>query len=201
MASESASASATTDIGSTSAPTIREIISTNQNPRIWKDFNLCIMTDNSQKAQFKHCFHFLSQCSNMTLRNHVTHPHCEVIKAQKNQNPKAGQTSMARDGSVFRYDPDYLREQFAAIPLYDEEIALDASSEDTISSGGPRESTGGGSVGFCCYAVVVFDNLVVGYVEDVEIVVEVVIVRIVVDEIVLIVGIDDSTGRISIQSL
>nr|GEW81486.1 zinc finger, BED-type, phospholipase-like, homeodomain-like protein [Tanacetum cinerariifolium] len=375
MASESASASATTVVGSTSATTIREIISTNQNLQIWKDFNLCIMTDNSQKAQCKHCFDFLSQGSNTTLRNHVTHLHCEVIKAQKNQNSEAGQTSMARDGSVFRYDLDYLREQFAglviqlalpfnhfdheqttrvfqntmqprythvsrstlkrdamklwlaakqeiidsfgninacvnlttdvcsaphgvsslynlyytkygnptqssqtsggatsskasgennyrrllnglkahtkkartdptmsseyeryvnsdfvthlhpiefatfnvldfeedvfddevqrneAIPLSDEEIALDASSEDTMSLEGPRydymmrsiffrdffgESTGGGSVGFCCYAVVGFDNLVVGYVDDVEIVVKVVIVRIVVDEIVLI---------------
>nr|GEZ52445.1 zinc knuckle CX2CX4HX4C [Tanacetum cinerariifolium] len=35
-----------------------------------------------------------------------------VIKAQKNQNPEEGQTSMAR-GNVFRYDPNYLREQFA----------------------------------------------------------------------------------------
>nr|GEW29045.1 hypothetical protein [Tanacetum cinerariifolium] len=138
------------------------------------------MTDNSQKAQCKHCFHFLSQGSNTTLRIHITHPHCEVIKAQKNQNPEAGQTSMARDESVFMYDPDYLREQFAglmcmclkdhldakerkqdkcpleipldfeadvfddevqrnkAIPLSDEEIALDASSEGTLSSGGPR---------------------------------------------------------------
>ncbi|GKA98792.1 hypothetical protein Tco_0826729, partial [Tanacetum coccineum] len=53
--------------------------------------------------------------SNTTLRNHITHPHCEVIKAQKNQNSKAGQTSMARDESVIRYDPDYLREQFAGL--------------------------------------------------------------------------------------
>nr|GEY89461.1 zinc finger BED domain-containing protein RICESLEEPER 2 [Tanacetum cinerariifolium] len=117
MASESASASTATGVGSTSAPTIREIISTNRNPQIWKDFNLCIMTDNSQKAQCKHCFHFLSQGFNTTLRNHITHPHCEVIKAQKNQNPEAGQTSMARDGSVFRYDPDYLREQFAGFVI------------------------------------------------------------------------------------
>ncbi|GKC88047.1 hypothetical protein Tco_1148696 [Tanacetum coccineum] len=40
--------------------------------------------------------------SNTTLRNHITQPHCEAIKAQQNQNPKAGQTFMARDGSVFR---------------------------------------------------------------------------------------------------
>ncbi|GKB49414.1 hypothetical protein Tco_0900167, partial [Tanacetum coccineum] len=144
---------------------------------------------------------------NTTLRNHITHPHCEAKKAQQNQNPEAGQTSMARDGSVFRYDPDYLREQFAglviqralpfnhfdheqttrvfqntmqprythdhldakerkqdknpleipldfeedvlddevqrneAIPLSDEEIALDASSEGTLSPRGPRIGT------------------------------------------------------------
>nr|GEW34236.1 zinc finger BED domain-containing protein RICESLEEPER 2-like [Tanacetum cinerariifolium] len=49
--------------------------------------------------------------------NHITHPHCEVLKAQKNQNSEAGQTFMARDGSVFRYDPDYLREQFAGLVI------------------------------------------------------------------------------------
>ncbi|GKA23896.1 zinc finger BED domain-containing protein DAYSLEEPER [Tanacetum coccineum] len=114
---ESASASATTGVGSTSAPTIREIISTNRNPQIWKDFNLCIMTDNSQKAQCKHCFHFLSVGSNTTLRNHIEHPHCEAKKAQKNQNSEAGQTSMARDESVFMYDPDYIREQFAGLVI------------------------------------------------------------------------------------
>nr|GFA11558.1 putative AC transposase [Tanacetum cinerariifolium] len=117
MANESASASTATGVGSTSAPTIREIISTNRNLQILKDFNLCIMTDNSQKAQCKHCFHFLSQGSNTTLRNHITHPHCEVIKAQKNQNSKARKTPLARDGSVFRYDPDYLREQFSGLVI------------------------------------------------------------------------------------
>ncbi|GJX77942.1 hypothetical protein Tco_0324753 [Tanacetum coccineum] len=148
MASEFASASATIGVGSTSAPTIREIISTNRNPQIWKDFNLCIMIDNSQKAQCKHCFHFLSVGSNTTLRNHIEHPHCEAKKAQKNQNSEAGQTSMARDGSVFMYDPDYLHfeedvlddkvQQNEAIPLSDEETTLDASSEGTMSLGGPR---------------------------------------------------------------
>nr|GEY02818.1 hypothetical protein [Tanacetum cinerariifolium] len=57
------------------------------------------------------------QGSNTTLRNHITHLHCEVIKAQKNQNSEARQTSMARDGSVFRYDADYLREQFAGLVI------------------------------------------------------------------------------------
>ncbi|GKB66723.1 zinc finger BED domain-containing protein RICESLEEPER 2 [Tanacetum coccineum] len=117
MASESASASTATDVGSISALTIYEIIATNRNPQIWKDFNLCIMTDNSQKAQCKHCFHFLSVGSNTTLRDHISHPHCEAKNAQQNQNPEAGQMSMARDGSVFKYDPDYLREQFAGLVI------------------------------------------------------------------------------------
>nr|GEY21590.1 zinc finger BED domain-containing protein RICESLEEPER 2 [Tanacetum cinerariifolium] len=50
--------------------------------------------------------------SNTTLRNHITHPHCEVIKAQKNQNPKAGQTSLARDGSVFSEYERYVNSDF-----------------------------------------------------------------------------------------
>nr|GEZ99875.1 hypothetical protein [Tanacetum cinerariifolium] len=76
-------------------------------PGRWKQLfsNVAILDINPQKG------------SNTTLRNHITHPHCKVIKAQKNQNPKVGQTSMARDGSVFRYDPDYLREQFAGLVI------------------------------------------------------------------------------------
>ncbi|GJT13380.1 hypothetical protein Tco_0860422 [Tanacetum coccineum] len=206
MTSESASALATTGVGSTSAPTIREIISTKSKKpsKIGKTFNLCIMTrPTHKKLNSSIAFHFLSVGSNTTLRNQIEHPHCEAKKVQKNQNSEAGQTSMARDGSVFRYDPDYLREQFAglviqralpfnhfdheqttrvfqtlcnqeytihldakerkqdkcpletpldfeegvfddevqqnkAIPLSDEEITLDASSEGTMSSGGPR---------------------------------------------------------------
>nr|GEX19249.1 hypothetical protein [Tanacetum cinerariifolium] len=40
-----------------------------------------------------------------------------VLELIKNQMPEAGQTSMARDESVFRYDPDYLREQFASLVI------------------------------------------------------------------------------------
>ncbi|GKB07867.1 cytochrome b561 and DOMON domain-containing protein-like protein [Tanacetum coccineum] len=136
MASESASASTATGVGSTSAPTIHEIIATNRNPNIWKDYNLCIMTDNSQKAQCKHNFHFLSVSSNTTLRNHIAHPHCEAKKAQQNQNPEQGQnvyrlvmeSLLDFEEGVF----DEEAQQNEAIPLSDEEIALDASSEGTI---------------------------------------------------------------------
>ncbi|GJY43579.1 hypothetical protein Tco_0431792 [Tanacetum coccineum] len=51
------------------------------------------------------------------MKNHTTHPHCEVLKAQQNQNPEAGQTSLGRDGQIFMYNPDYLREQFADLVI------------------------------------------------------------------------------------
>ncbi|GJZ98857.1 zinc finger BED domain-containing protein RICESLEEPER 2-like protein [Tanacetum coccineum] len=115
MASESAST--TTDAGSTSALTIREIIPTNQTPEVWKDFNLCIMTNGQKKVQCKYCFHFFSRVQHDVKKEHITHPHCEVLKAQQNQNPEAGQTSMGRDGQIFMYNPDYLREQFAGLVI------------------------------------------------------------------------------------
>ncbi|GKD10125.1 zinc finger BED domain-containing protein RICESLEEPER 2, partial [Tanacetum coccineum] len=61
MASESAST--TTGAGSTSALTIREIIPTNRTPEVWKDFNMCIMTNGQKKVQCKYCFHFFSEGS------------------------------------------------------------------------------------------------------------------------------------------
>ncbi|GKE43766.1 zinc finger BED domain-containing protein RICESLEEPER 2 [Tanacetum coccineum] len=167
MASESASASTATDVGSTSAPTI------------WKDFNLCIMTDNSQKAQCKHCFHFLSVDSNTTLRNHIEHPHCEAKKLSNTMelhlsyvpnvqaSSVASESAFSTSGRVLsirrtrltpaslemcmclkdhldakeHFEEDVFDEEVQrneVIPLSDEEIALDASSEGTLSPGGPR---------------------------------------------------------------
>ncbi|GJZ75273.1 hypothetical protein Tco_0639738 [Tanacetum coccineum] len=112
--------------------------------------------------------------SNTTLGNHIAHPHCEVKKAQQNQNPEAGKRLWLEMGVVFRtrltpvslemcmclkdhldakerkqdkcpletpldfeeFDDEV--KQNEVIPLSDEEIALDASSEGTMSPGGPR---------------------------------------------------------------
>nr|GEU76957.1 zinc finger BED domain-containing protein RICESLEEPER 2 [Tanacetum cinerariifolium] len=156
MASESPSPSTATGVGSTNAPTIREIISTNRNPQIWKDFNLCIMTDNSKKTQCKHCFHFLLQCSNMTLRNHITSRRvlsirrtrltpasldmCMCLKdldaKERKQDKCPFETPLDFEEDVF--DEEVQRNK--VIPLSDEEIALDAnaSSEGTLSPEGPR---------------------------------------------------------------
>ncbi|GKB47438.1 hypothetical protein Tco_0898191 [Tanacetum coccineum] len=51
MASQSASDSATTGVGSTSALGIREIIQTTRNNEIWKDFNMCIMTNGAAESE------------------------------------------------------------------------------------------------------------------------------------------------------
>ncbi|GJT37043.1 zinc finger BED domain-containing protein RICESLEEPER 2 [Tanacetum coccineum] len=107
------SSSTTTGVGSSSVPTILEILTTTRNPDVWQHFNLCKMSDNSTKAQCKHCFGFLSSGSNSTLRNHINHPHCEALKTV----PEAGQSSMARDGSVFVFNSDVLREQFAGLVI------------------------------------------------------------------------------------
>nr|GEV95424.1 hypothetical protein [Tanacetum cinerariifolium] len=122
------------------------------------------MSDNSTRARCIHCFGFLSASSNSTLRAHVKHLYCEALKTV----PEPRQQSMGRDRSVFVYNLDYLREQFAkrkqhastlkndldfedevldaevqeneATPLSDEEIALDAASEGTMAfSSGEEE--------------------------------------------------------------
>ncbi|GKB87802.1 zinc finger BED domain-containing protein RICESLEEPER 3 [Tanacetum coccineum] len=69
------------------------------------------MSDNTTRAQCKHCFHFFSQNTNSTLKHHISHPHCEALKTV----PEAGQSSMSRDESLFVYNPDVLREQFAGL--------------------------------------------------------------------------------------
>ncbi|GKA00176.1 zinc finger BED domain-containing protein RICESLEEPER 2-like protein [Tanacetum coccineum] len=48
-----------------------------------------------------------------TLKNHINHPHCEALK----RVAESGQSSMSRDGSIFVYNPDVLREQFAGLVI------------------------------------------------------------------------------------
>nr|GEX64662.1 zinc finger BED domain-containing protein RICESLEEPER 2-like [Tanacetum cinerariifolium] len=107
------SSSTTTGVGSSSAPTILEILTTTCNPDVWQHFNLCKMSDNLTKAQCMHCFGFLSSGSNSTLRNHINHPHCEAL----NMVPEAGKSSMDQHGSVFVFNSDVLREQFTGLVI------------------------------------------------------------------------------------
>nr|GEX96913.1 zinc finger BED domain-containing protein RICESLEEPER 2-like [Tanacetum cinerariifolium] len=49
--------------------------------------------------------------SNLTLKNHIPHPHCEALK----RAAEPIQSSISRDGSLFVYNPDVLRKQFAGL--------------------------------------------------------------------------------------
>nr|GEV58285.1 hypothetical protein [Tanacetum cinerariifolium] len=71
------------------------------------------MSDNTKKAQCIHCLHFFSKDSNSTLKNHISHPHCEALK----RVAEPGQSSMSRDGSIFVYNPVVIREQFAGLVI------------------------------------------------------------------------------------
>nr|GEU98837.1 ribonuclease H-like domain, reverse transcriptase, RNA-dependent DNA polymerase [Tanacetum cinerariifolium] len=51
--------------------------------------------------------------SNSTLKNQISYPHCEALKRVS----ESGQSSMSRDGSIFMYNPDVLREQFAGLVI------------------------------------------------------------------------------------
>nr|GEY53594.1 hypothetical protein [Tanacetum cinerariifolium] len=123
MASQSTSTTA--GAGSSSAPTVVSILPNNRNPLIWKDFNICLMSDNTKKAQCIHCLYFFSKDFNSTLKNHISHPHCEALK--RAVEPR--QSSMSRDESIFVYNPDVLREQFAGFECswFDEEYCLKES--------------------------------------------------------------------------
>ncbi|GJR18939.1 hypothetical protein Tco_0967466, partial [Tanacetum coccineum] len=65
----------------------------------------CVPTNKQNKAVNES----LTRHSNLTLKNHITHPHCEA----KNRVAESRQSSMSQDGSIFVYNPDVLHEQFA----------------------------------------------------------------------------------------
>ncbi|GJW88250.1 hypothetical protein Tco_0163590 [Tanacetum coccineum] len=71
------------------------------------------MSDGRTKAKCKHCFHFLSLGSNSTLKAHMNQKYCEALKSVL----KACQSSMARDGGLFVYNSNVVREQFAYLVI------------------------------------------------------------------------------------
>nr|GEY71248.1 hypothetical protein [Tanacetum cinerariifolium] len=68
------------------------------------------MSDNTMKAQ---CISFLFDTFQLDVEEHISHPHCEALKTV----PAPGQSSMSRNGSVFVYNPDAVREQFAGLVI------------------------------------------------------------------------------------
>nr|GEY16345.1 DREB2 transcription factor [Tanacetum cinerariifolium] len=56
---------------------------------------------------------FLFERFNLTLKNHISHPHCEALKRAAEQ----GQSSMSQDESIFVYNLDVLHEQFVGLVI------------------------------------------------------------------------------------
>ncbi|GKE63432.1 zinc finger, BED-type, phospholipase-like, homeodomain-like protein [Tanacetum coccineum] len=104
--------STTTGVGSSSAPTIVEILPCTRKADIWQHFNLAKMSDNTTNAQCKLCFHLLSASSNTMLRAHIN-KYFDALKTV----PEAGQSSMGRDGGIFIYNSDLIREQFSGLVI------------------------------------------------------------------------------------
>ncbi|GJV51093.1 zinc finger, BED-type, phospholipase-like, homeodomain-like protein [Tanacetum coccineum] len=108
MATQSSSTSV--GVGSSNEPTIVEVIETTRNKDIWQHYDLCKMSDGSKKGRCKLCGKFISASSNSTLRLHFEKPYCPVRKIV----PDAGQSSMSREGGLFAYEADRVRQQFAS---------------------------------------------------------------------------------------
>ncbi|GJR45924.1 zinc finger BED domain-containing protein DAYSLEEPER [Tanacetum coccineum] len=105
------SSSTSVGVGSSNEPTIVEVIETTRNKDIWQHYDLCKMSDGSKKGRCKLCGKFISASSNSTLRLHFEKPYCPVRKIV----PDAGQSSMSREGGLFAYEADRVRQQFASL--------------------------------------------------------------------------------------
>nr|GEY08103.1 zinc finger, BED-type, phospholipase-like, homeodomain-like protein [Tanacetum cinerariifolium] len=111
MASQSTSTSV--GVGSSNEPTIVEVLETTRNKDIWQHYDLCKMSDGSKKGRCKQCGKFISASSNSTLRLHFEKPYYPVRKV----NPDGGESSMSREGGLFAYEADRVRQQFSGFVI------------------------------------------------------------------------------------
>ncbi|PWA94344.1 hypothetical protein CTI12_AA060020 [Artemisia annua] len=102
-----------TEAGSTSAPTIVKTLTCERVKDPWEHYNLVQMSDGKKKAQCKYCLSIMSANSNSTLRAHIKQKYCKALK----NTPEAGQSSMARDRSIFAYNHEAVRQQFAGLMI------------------------------------------------------------------------------------
>ena len=102
----STSQQSTAHMGSSVSLDVVEIIATNRNPKIWKHYDLCLMSDGSQKAWCKTCQKLMGKDVNSTLKNHVS-KYCVVLKSDVG----TGQTSIGGDGGIWHYDVERIRDR------------------------------------------------------------------------------------------
>jgi hypothetical protein len=108
MATQSSQSSV--GVGSTSAPNIVRVIPTTRSQDVWSHFDMVELDDKTIKAHCKKCGGFIKSDSNSTLRKHINQ-YCPSLRSV----PQPGQSSMARDGSIFAYSAEVCRQEFAQL--------------------------------------------------------------------------------------
>ena len=107
MASSSAQDSC--EIGASSNElSVVNILPCSRNPSIWSNFDLCEMSNGSQRAKCKGCGSFYSSQSNSTLKSHLQ-KHCKSVK----NTPGSSQSQMSKEGGVFNFNVERVRERMA----------------------------------------------------------------------------------------
>nr|GEW30377.1 uncharacterized mitochondrial protein AtMg00810-like [Tanacetum cinerariifolium] len=76
-----------------------------------------INNDNPRLIKFAASGRFTPDAASFKKVKEISKVEIRLLALSKNQNPEAGQTYIARDESVFGYDPDYIREQFAGLVI------------------------------------------------------------------------------------
>nr|GEW20557.1 hypothetical protein [Tanacetum cinerariifolium] len=71
------------------------------------------MSDGSKKGHCKHCGKFINVSSNSTMRLHFEKPYFPVLKIVLDGD----QSSMSREGGLFAYETDRVRQQFVRFAI------------------------------------------------------------------------------------
>ena len=104
----SSSQQSTTHIGSSFSPDVVDILPTTRNPEIWKHYDLCLMSDGSQKARCKTCHKLMGKDANSMLKNHAS-KYCVALKSDVG----TGQTSIGGDDGIWHYGVERIRDRMA----------------------------------------------------------------------------------------
>lgn len=88
--------------------TVVEVIPTNRNPKIWCNYDLCVMSNGKRKARCKKCGGWFKEEGNTTLKNHMN-LRCKVVKF----GPMSDQTQLGVDGNIWQYDAMECRDRMA----------------------------------------------------------------------------------------
>ncbi|KAL8259776.1 hypothetical protein R6Q59_027729 [Mikania micrantha] len=91
--------------GSSIGIIVVRVLPNNRNPKVWCNWNLCEMSDESSKARCKFCGALLGKESNTTLKKHIL----KFCKGKK-ENPDSNQMQIGVDGGIFMYDVNMVRD-------------------------------------------------------------------------------------------